>query len=130
MDGALVEDLSREPSTGPDCHLDSGTAVGASYSWEALQGLFVQAELLNRAGYTNAYAYGNNGLKRAMQFMQRNGGLDSLRQSVMEYVPWIANRRYGTTFSTTTPIPVGRIMGWTDWTHAAVAVSTQRRPRR
>ena len=127
LDGALVEDLSREPSTGPDCHLDSGTGVGASYSWETLQGFYVQAELLYRAGYTNAYAYGNNGLKRAMQFMERNGGLTpSLRQNVMEYVPWIANRRYGTNFSTTTPIPVGRVMGWTDWTHAAVAPSTDK----
>ena len=128
LDGALVEDLAREHSIGPDCHLDPGTGVGASYSWEALQGFFVQAELLYRAGHANAYAYGNNGLERALQFMERNGGLSSLRQKVMEYVPWIANHRYGTNFSTITPFPVGRIMGWTDWTHAAVASTVKTLP--
>jgi hypothetical protein len=36
-------------------------------------------------------------------------------------VPWIANRRYGTAYPTDSPFPIGRIMSYTDWTHASGA---------
>ncbi len=106
IDGALIEDASRG---GVCCTLQG---PGVSYPWEALQGLFVSAELLYRTGnYGNPYTWSNQGLKRAMDFMQRSGwGITS----VATYVPWMANARYGTAYTKATSTS-GRIMSWADW---------------
>ena len=106
IDGALVEDASR----GGGCCTLQGD--GTMYSWEALQGLFVSAELLYRTGaYGNPYSWSNQALKRALDFMQRSGwGISN----VAKYVPWMANARYGTNYPTATA-STGRIMSWGDW---------------
>lgn len=106
IDGVLVEDASR----GGGCCVLQGD--GIMYSWEALQGFFVSAELLYRTGsYGNPYTWSNNALKRSLDFIQRNGWTVS---SPATYVPWIANARYGTSYPTTTG-GNGRIMSWGDW---------------
>ena len=112
VDGAEIEDVSR----GGGLQWPPGPS-GLSYTWEGLQGVFVQAEMLQRAGYP-AYERSSKVLRRAMDFMGRAGWA---WETVSRYVPWIANRRYGTSYPTMTPIPMGRIMGWTDWTHASAA---------
>lgn len=106
IDGALVEDASR----GGGCCVLQGDGVG--YSWEALQGLFVSAELLSRTGrYGDPYSWSNQALKRAVSFMQRSGwGITS----VATYVPWMANARYNMAYPTATSSN-GRIMSWGDW---------------
>jgi hypothetical protein len=106
LDGVLVEDASR----GGTCCTIVGD--GIMYSWEVLQGAFVSAELLYRTGdYGNPYTWSNNALKRAMDFMQRNGwGVTN----PASYVPWMANARYNTSYPTSASLP-GRIMGWGDW---------------
>ena len=82
------------------------------YSWEALQGLFVSAELLYRTGrYGNPYDWSNQALKRSMDFMQRSGWAVT---SPAKYVPWMANYRYNTTYPTAVAT-TGRIMSWGDW---------------
>lgn len=82
------------------------------YSWEALQGLFVSAELLYRAGqYGNPYTWSNQALKRSLDFMQRSGWEVT---SPATYVPWIANARYGTSYPEASASD-GRIMSWGDW---------------
>lgn len=106
LDGVLVEDASR----GGGCCTLQGD--GIMYSWEALQGLFVSAELLYRTGrYGDPYSWSNQALKRSLDFMQRSGwGISN----VSSYVPWLANDRYGTSY----PQPAkgtGRIMGWGNW---------------
>jgi hypothetical protein len=106
LDGTLVEDASR----GGGCCVLQGN--GIMYSWEALQGLFVSAELLYRTGrYGNPFDWSNQALKRSLDFMQRSGwGISN----VSSYVPWLANDRYGTSY----PQPAkgtGRIMGWGNW---------------
>jgi hypothetical protein len=106
VDGVLVEDASR----GGECCTLQGS--GISYSWEALQGLFVSVELLYRTGsYGNPYTWSNNALKRSLDFIQRNGWTVS---SPGTYVPWMANARYGTNYPTSTG-GNGRIMSWGDW---------------
>ena len=106
IDGVLVEDASR----GGGCCVLQGD--GIMYSWEALQGFFVSAELLYRTGsYGNPYTWSNNALKRSLDFIQRNGWTVS---SPATYVPWMANARYGTSYPTTTG-GNGRIMSWGDW---------------
>jgi hypothetical protein len=114
LDGAEVEDVSR----GGSLQWPPG-ATGLSYTWEGLQGVFVQAEMLQRAGYP-AYGRSSQALRRAMDFMGRAGWA---WETVSRYVPWIANKRYGTSYPTMTAIPPGRVMGWTDWTHATGAAS-------
>jgi hypothetical protein len=106
LDGVLVEDAARG---GGCCNLQ-GSGVG--YSWEALQGLFVSAELLYRTGaYGNPYQWSNQALKRSLDFMQRSGwGISN----VAKYVPWMANVRYGTAYPVANSI-TGRILCWGDW---------------
>ena len=106
IDGTLVEDASR----GGGCCTLQGN--GIMYSWEALQGLFVSAELLYRTGrYGNPYDWSNKALKRALDFMQRSGwGISN----VASYVPWLANKRYGTSYPQQAKYG-GRIMGWGNW---------------
>ena len=82
------------------------------YSWEALQGLFVSAELLYRTGrYGDPYSWSHQALKRSLDFMQRSGWAPS---SVAKFVPWMANTRYGTSYPTAASF-TGRIMSWGDW---------------
>ena len=106
LDGVLVEDAAR----GGGCCTLQGSGIG--YSWEALQGLFVSAELLYRTGaHGDPYQWSNQALKRAMDFMQRSGwGISN----AASYVPWMANRRYNTGYPAG-PCPSGRIMSWGDW---------------
>jgi len=109
LDGALIEDISRggELAMPPD-------SSGITYSWEALQGVFVQAELLYRAGY-DSYNWSNQALRRALEFLLRAGWDIS---SPGKHVPWLANARYGTNFPTT-EAGIGRIMGYTDWMYGS-----------
>jgi hypothetical protein len=106
IDGVLVEDASRG---GGCCILQED---GNMYSWEALQGLFVSAELLYRTGrYENPYDWSDQALKRSLDFMQRSGWEVT---SPSKYVPWMANARYGTSYPTSSGTE-GRIMSWGDW---------------
>jgi hypothetical protein len=106
LDGVLVEDASR----GGGCCTLQGD--GNMYSWEALQGLFVSAELLYRTGrYGDPYGWSNQALKRSLDFMQRSGWAIT---SPSKYVPWMANYRYNTSYPTTVAAG-GRIMSWGDW---------------
>jgi len=106
IDGVLVEDASR----GGGCCILRGD--GIQYSWEALQGLFVSAELLYRTGrYGDPYSWSDQALRRAMDMMERSGwGITD----PATYVPWIANARYGTSYLQS-PTSDGRIMSWGDW---------------
>jgi hypothetical protein len=106
LDGVLVEDASR----GGGCCTLQGD--GIMYSWEALQGLFVSAELLYRTGrYGDPYSWSDQALRRALDFMQRSGWVISKRAT---YIPWMANARYGTSYLVS-PTTGGRIMSWGDW---------------
>lgn len=106
IDGVLVMDAVR----GGECCILQGN--GIMYSWEALQGIFVSTELLMRTGwYGNPYEWSNQALKRSMDLMQRQGwGISS----VAHYVPWMANKRFGTSYPVA-PSSTGRIMSWGDW---------------
>ena len=105
VDGVLLEDASR----GGGCCTLQGS--GISYSWEALQGLFVSAELLYRTGRYDPYSWSNQALKRALDFMQRSGwGISN----AATYVPWMANARYGTSYPQAASFS-GRIMSWGNW---------------
>ena len=127
IDGAVVSEISREVSGGDVMpFVWPPYPAGQMYMWTALNGLFLQAEMLQRAGYS-PYSYGNQALKRAMDFMVRAGWVMDFDQ--YQYIPWIANRRYGTAYPRVTPTLVPSwSMGWTDWTHATASQVDNVRP--
>jgi hypothetical protein len=105
VDGILPDDMRR-----------GGTATtvgsaGVSYTWEALQGALLQAELLRRAGYSS-YQWSDQALRRAVARMYAMGypatGDD-------DWQPYLVNRRYGTTFAAPATTHPGKAFGFADW---------------
>jgi hypothetical protein len=104
--GAFVKDVTR----GADPPTPSGD--GLSYTAEILQGIALQAELLERAGYSGAWSR----LRPAFEWARRNGALNM--SSVDYHVTWWANERLGWTLGTR-PAVMGRIFGYTDWLYGS-----------
>ena len=115
LDGAIVSDISRggpfDATPGSD---------GVSYSWEALQGVFVQAEILYRLYRFNptvypypTYSWSNKALQRAMNFMRRINTGWTL-SSASYHVPWMESYRYNLT-PPTFAAGYGRVFGFADW---------------
>ncbi len=112
IDGVLPDDMRRG---GP---FTTGCPTYTGYPWEALQGVLVQAEILARQGY-DAWGWQDQAERRAVQYLrsldQTCGGWWATGDDT--FSPWIVNHVYGTTFPTTSPVGVGKIMSFTDWTH-------------
>lgn len=111
VDGALPDDMRRGCSLRPvPCFTD--------YAWEGLQGAVVEADILARNGY-DAWNWGNRALMRAAAFLdrldRRFGGWWAKGDDTWQ--PWVINLAYGTSFRTAAARS-GKIMGFTDWTHA------------
>jgi hypothetical protein len=117
IDGALPEEMGRGcPFQIPPC------PTGAP--WEALQGIVTEAVILGRQGY-DVWNWEDQAILRAVQF------LDDLNTQYPDdqwwargderWIPWLINQVYGTEFATETTRP-GKIMAWTDWSHAPIGV--------
>jgi hypothetical protein len=104
--GAFVKDVTR----GADPPTPSGD--GLSYTAEILQGIALQAELLERAGYSGAW----DRLRPAFEWARRNSALNL--SSVDYHVTWWANERLGWTLGTR-PAAMGRVFGYTDWLYGS-----------
>ncbi len=114
IDGALPEEMRRGGSfTWPPNE--------TGYPWEALQGAFVQAELLHDAGY-DVYNWSDKALLRAVQFLY-NIGWPATGDD--EWIIWIVNKRYGTNFQAFKDASPGKNMGWTAWTHQAAGLTLE-----
>jgi len=112
IDGVLPDDMRRGGSFTTGCPVHTG------YPWEALQGVMVQAEVLDRQGY-GAWAWEEDAPKRAVQYL-RDLDLDCggwYGDNDDESTPWLVNFAYGTSFPTESPTGPGKIIGWADWTH-------------
>jgi hypothetical protein len=112
IDGALPDDMRRGCSFTPvPCQTD--------YAWEALQGAVVQAELLWRRGY-DAWGWQSRALLRAANYLKgldaRVGGWWATADDTWQ--PWLINHAYGSAFPAESPAALGKVMGFTDWTHA------------
>lgn len=117
LDGALPEEMRRGGSfQWPPLKGDA-----ANYTWEAVQGALVQAEILHRTGY-DAWEWEHRALLRMTQFLydldRQFGGWWATGDDT--WSPWLVNRAYGTKFPAATPTRPGKGMGYTDWTHASV----------
>ena len=105
VDGILPDDMRRGgsfPSIGAD---------GVSYTWEALQGVLLQAELLSRAGY-GSWAWGDTAILRAVQ---RINALGYPATGDDRWQIWLVNERYGTNFAQASGVTPGKAFGFADW---------------
>ena len=108
LSGAPVDDVQRGgPYTWPP--------TATNYAWGGFSAAAVQAELLHRAGYP-AYQWENQAVRRALAFLESS--MASSQSNPTEWLPWLVNARYGTSFTAVTPTGFGRLVGWTDYTHA------------
>jgi hypothetical protein len=88
---------------------------GIRYTREALQGTVLQALLLAANGEPGVWDWGDQSLRRAVEFLERNGGYTSeTASSVDGWVPWAIDAVYGTE-TAREPAGGGRSIGFTDW---------------
>jgi hypothetical protein len=105
VDGIIPDDMRRGGS------LPTVGADGVMYTWEALQGVVLQAELLYRAGYPT-WGWQSSAVLRAFTRIHALGypaAGDDMWQ------PWLVNRRYGTSFPAPTRTHPGKSFGYADW---------------
>jgi hypothetical protein len=121
LDGGVAADISRGGSLSwPPAD------PGIPYQLEAIQGAGLQVELLYRNGYPDAWAWSNNGLKRAAAIVTRSaasGGTGWNATSTSRQMPWLLNLRYGTSIPTRTS-GMGRAIGFTDWLYGSGAATS------
>lgn len=121
LDGAIATDISRGgslrwPPADP----------GIPYQLESIQGAGLQVELLYRNGYPDAWSWSNSALKRAAAIVTRSGaagGTGWNETTASRQMPWLLNKRYGTSIPTRTS-GMGRSIGFTDWLYGGGAAPT------
>ncbi|HET9520807.1 MAG TPA: alginate lyase family protein [Candidatus Limnocylindrales bacterium] len=109
VDGIIPDDMRRGGS------LPTVGDLGQSYTWEALQGVVLQAELLSRAGYP-AWGWQDKAVLRAFT---RIHALGYPAAGDDEWQPWLVNRRYGTSFPAPTGTHPGKSFGYADWLYGS-----------
>lgn len=109
LDGIMPDDMRRggtAPSVGD---------LGQSYTWEALQGTVLQAELLSRRGY-DAWGWEDKAVLRA--FSKINAlGYPAVGDD--RWQPWLVNERYGRAFPVSTSTTAGKSFGYADWLYGS-----------
>lgn len=121
LDGAIATDISRGgalrwPPADP----------GIPYQLESIQGAGLQVELLYRNGYSDAWTWSNSALKRAAAVVTRSGasgGTGWNLTTASRQMPWLLNKRYGTSIPTRTA-GMGRSIGFTDWLYGGATAAT------
>lgn len=114
VDGALPEEMRRGgPFQIPP--------VQTGYPWEALQGMMVEAVILQRAGYFDVFEWSDRAILRIVEFVERLDqqfpGAGWWATGDDRWLPWVINDVYGTNFPYE-EASHGKLMAWTDWTHA------------
>jgi hypothetical protein len=112
VDGAVVADISR----GGSLRWPPGS-TGVEYQIESIQGLGLQVELLYQNGYTDAWDWSSQALKRMGAVVTRSrasGGLGWNGTQAARQMPWLLNLRYGTNIPTAAA-GLGRAIGFSDW---------------
>jgi hypothetical protein len=112
VDGVLPDDQRR----GGSCC----TLTKENYVWEALQGATTQALLLAVQGY-DSLNWGNRAIQRAVAWEYRVNNFPATGDD--HFLPYIVNRVYGTSFSTSSGSAFGKGMGGSEWFAPALTVS-------
>ncbi|HET9522525.1 MAG TPA: DNRLRE domain-containing protein [Candidatus Limnocylindrales bacterium] len=108
VDGIIPDDMRRGEMDGTS--FPTLGQHGIDYTWEGLQGVLLQSELLTRAGYP-AWTWQDAAPYRAFY---RINALGYPATGDDAFQPWMINFRFGTTYGTTTARP-GKSFGFTDW---------------
>jgi hypothetical protein len=112
VDGALPEELRR------GCAFQ-WEPCRTGYTWGALQGAVVTAQILSRQGF-EAWAWQGRALLRAVRFHVRVdrsfGGWWAEGDDA--WVVLLVNRAYGAAYPVPAEVGLGKNMGFTDYTHA------------
>ncbi len=112
IDGGIVADISRGGMlTWPP------QKTGVQYQIDATAALGMQVELLYRNGYPSAWSWSNSALKRMANLVTRSGaagGTGWNATGASRQMPWLLNKRYGTSIPTVAS-KIGRGIGFTDW---------------
>jgi hypothetical protein len=123
LDGAIVEDISRSATSWPQ----APDKTGFGYSWEVMQAVTLEALLLSRNGYPDAWEWSDQGLRRATDYLRRAGGFNSGHfSSTAHWVPWMIDAAYGTNHAAGRAAGKGRSFGFTDWLAPALSVPRDR----
>ena len=87
-----------------------------NYVYEALQGMLVQAAILQRAGYPDVFTWEESAPLRAFEWLQSQAAYPPRGDD--EWAVHLVNAFYGTHYPAPVPAMPGKNMGWTDYTHA------------
>lgn len=112
LDGAQPEEMRRGGAlTSPPAR--------TGYAWEALQGATVMTQLLARHGYPDAWSWGDDALRRAVDYLGRldaaHGGWWATGDDL--WIVWLVNHGTGSRYPTQVGVRAGKNLGFTDWTH-------------
>jgi hypothetical protein len=116
VDGVIPVDTPRDSVSTQVTLTWPPPPVGVNYTLEDLQGLIVQAELLNRRGYP-VYTWSSQAIKRVGEMIERSrlaGGTGWIDFAVNDHIPWVLNKRYSMGLATRAA-GWGRMFGFTDW---------------
>ncbi|MCH2376639.1 MAG: alginate lyase family protein, partial [Planctomycetes bacterium] len=86
-----------------------------NYVYEALQGAFGQAVILDRAGY-DVWDWEDRALLRAFRWLHDEAKFPADGDD--GWLPHLVNHYYDAQFPAPVPAQPGKNLGWTDWTHA------------
>jgi hypothetical protein len=87
-----------------------------NYAYEGLQGLLLQAIILQRAGY-DVFDWQDKAILRAFRWLHEEADFPAEGDDTWQ--PHVVNYFYGTTFPAPTPARPGKNFGWTDWVYGA-----------
>ena len=107
IDGVLPDDQRRGGSF-------SWPPTRENYVYEALQGVLLQAILLERHGF-GVWGAQDSAILRAFRWLHDQADFPAEGDDTFQ--PHIVNKVYGTNFPAPTPARSGKALGWTDWTH-------------
>ena len=112
VDGAVVADISR----GGSRRWPPGD-TGIQYQLDSIQGLGLQVELLYQNGYSGAWHWQNDALRRMANIVTRSkksGGMGWNETQASRQMPWLLDRRLGMSIPRAYS-PMGRGIGFADW---------------
>ncbi|MFZ6004404.1 MAG: hypothetical protein ACOYXM_10785 [Actinomycetota bacterium] len=108
IDGAIINDIGRgDAFDWPPEH--------TQYHWEGTAGYYVQAQLLDRAGY-DSWNVSDDAPRRVMEFNRSLA--EELGDEWWDHTDWakyLANFVYGLDLPISGPADEGKNMAWTDW---------------
>lgn len=108
IDGVLPDDQRRGGSF-------SWPPPKVNYVWEALQGAYLAAILLDRQS-RSVWTSSDSALLRAVRWLYGVCGFPAEKDD--NWLPWVVNRFYSENLPKTTPTQPGKAFGFADWLYA------------